>query len=79
MSNWKDIFNLLITLIKKSNLYDSVYKIRIGVLTDSTEIDMELFNDPKFEIIYKGNPSEFERPTLYHMNKIDKLITMQIK
>ena len=65
---WEKSFDMLFNCIKNSSLYESTSKIRLGVLSDNNEfIDNDRFNDPKFEIIYKGNSSEYERPTLLHM------------
>ena len=65
---WEKSFDMLFNCIKNSSLYESTTKIRLGVLSDNDKfIDNDRFNDPKFEIIYKGNSSEYERPTLLHM------------
>ncbi len=72
IGRWKDSFNMIMDTLKKSNLYEYSDCIRLGVLTDSV-VDMELFNDPKFEIVYVGKPPEYERPTLLHMRKSSEI------
>lgn len=72
IGRWKDSFNMIMDTLKKSKLYDYSQCIRLGVLTDSV-VDMELFNDPKFEIIHIGKPPEYERPTLLHMRKSSEI------
>jgi hypothetical protein len=40
----------------------------LGIVNDNAIIiDDNIFKDPKFEIIYVGKSSEYERPTLLHM------------
>ena len=72
IGRWKDTFNMMMDTLKNSKLYDYTTSIRLGVLTD-TVVDMELFNDSKFEIIYTGEPKEYERPTLLHMRKSSEI------
>ena len=65
---WERSFDMLFNCIKNSNLYESTTKIRLGIVSDNNKfIDNDRFKDSKFEIIYKGNSSEYERPTLLHM------------
>jgi hypothetical protein len=66
---WKRSFNMLMSCIKSGGLYDKANLIRIGVLSDNDEYDMELFDDPKFNVVHKGKSEEYERPTLLHMHQ----------
>jgi len=66
--NWKRSFTMLIDTIRKSNLYENINVIRIGVVNDVGKvIDDPLLKDNKFDIIYLGSSSQYERPTLLHM------------
>jgi len=67
IGDWKRSFNMLIDSLKSSKLYENTSRIRIGVLSEGP-VDMGLFSDPKYEIVYKGKPAEYERPTLLHMH-----------
>jgi hypothetical protein len=66
---WKRSFNMLMSCIKSSGLYDKVDLIRIGILSDNDNYNMELFDDSKFNVVYKGKSEEYERPTLLHMHQ----------
>jgi hypothetical protein len=70
---WKRSFEMLLDCIKKSKLYENTQVIRLGIVNDdSVIIEDEILKDPKFEIIYVGNSSEYERPTLLHMRKMSE-------
>ena len=65
---WKRSFEMLLNCIKKSNLYENIKVIRLGIVNDDgILIDDEILKDPIFDIIYVGNSLEYERPTLLHM------------
>jgi len=65
---WKRSFNMLINSIKHSALYDSTSVIRIGVINDkSALINDPILKDSKFQVMYLGKSSQYERPTLLHM------------
>jgi len=67
---WRRSYDMLISKIKESGLYDNLTEIRLGVVSDdSSFIQDERFNDSKVKIIYTGNSDEYERPTLLHMKK----------
>ena len=71
--NWQKSFKMLIDSIKKSNLYYNTSVIRLGIVNDSgILIKDDLLNDDKFDIIYIGKSSEYERPTLLHMHNKSK-------
>lgn len=64
---WKRSFTMLMDCIKKSGLYDKVSVIRLGILSDTDEYDIDMLTDLKFKIVYKGKSAEYERPTLLHL------------
>jgi len=67
---WKRSYDMLISSIKNSGLYDNLTEIRLGVVSeDSNMIPDERFKDPKIKIVYTGNSDEYERPTLLNMKK----------
>jgi hypothetical protein len=67
---WKRSFEMLINCIKKSHLYKRSNVIRLGIVNEhNTLLVDDVLIDPKFEIIYIGESSEYERPTLLHMRK----------
>ena len=67
---WKQSYDMIMTSIKESGLYENIKEIRLGVVSDDSNlIPDERFNDKKIKIIYTGNAKEYERPTLLHMKK----------
>jgi hypothetical protein len=65
---WKRSFNMLINSIRQSNLYDNTSVIRIGIVNDgSSLIKDSILQDSKFQVMYLGKSSQYERPTLLHM------------
>ena len=67
---WKRSLEMLLKCIKKSNLYEKIKVIRLGIVNDDAYIIYdEILKDPIFNIIYIGESSEYERPTLLHMRK----------
>jgi hypothetical protein len=68
--DWYRSLSMIFTKIKETGLYDIVDVIRCGVLNNNlTIINCDILNDPKIQIVYVGYPSEYERPTLLHMQK----------
>lgn len=68
---WRRSFTILINCIKDYGLYDATSCIRIGIVNDEGSlIPDEILQDPKFQIIYIGNSTEYERPTLLHMRNM---------
>lgn len=67
---WQKSFDLIFPKIKSSGLYDATIEINIGIVNDIGHVidDIKL-NDPKFKIIFCKSAEEYERPTLYHMQK----------
>jgi hypothetical protein len=66
--DWKRAFHMIMDKIRESGLYNATSEIRCGVLTpDKSAFDSGEFIDPKLKIVYVGNWSEYERPTLLHM------------
>jgi hypothetical protein len=66
---WEIPFDLIMSKMKESKLYDQVTELRISVLSDDDFQDDTRFNDPKMIIVYKGKSEEYERPTLLHIKK----------
>ena len=66
---WRRSFDLIMDEVRKHELYDNTSEIRIGIVSDSGEVnlDNDVWKDPKFKIVYIGNNTEYERPTLRHM------------
>ena len=65
---WKRSFNMLINSIRQSNLYDNTSVIRIGIVNDgSSLIKDSILQDSKFQVMYLGKSTQYERPTLLHM------------
>jgi len=59
---------MLINSIRQSNLYDNTSVIRIGIVNDgSSLIKDSILQDSKFQVMYLGKSSQYERPTLLHM------------
>lgn len=68
---WQRSFKMLMDCIISSGLYENTVTIRLGILNDERIlIDDDILNDKKFDIIYTGKSSEYERPTLLHMRKM---------
>jgi hypothetical protein len=68
--NWHRSFDLIISKIKSTTLYENINELRVSVLSDSgVFVDDERFHDPKMIIVYKGSSEEYERPTLLHIKK----------
>jgi hypothetical protein len=66
--DWKRSFHMIMDKIRESGLYNAATEIRCGVLSqDKSAFDDEELIDPKLKIVYVGNLSEYERPTLLHM------------
>jgi hypothetical protein len=71
---WKRSFDLGYTSLKESGMYAASKQIRIGVISDDGYVEEDSrLNDPKFQIVYVGRSSEYERPTLLHMRKMSEL------
>jgi hypothetical protein len=68
--NWRKSFDLSMSSLKSSGLYDATLEIRCGVLSDDGCVipDFRL-DDPKIKIVVDGHSSLYERPTLLHMRK----------
>ena len=67
---WKRSFDMLMSKIKESGLYDNTAELRFSVLSDAGVFqDDERFHDPKVTIVHKGCSEEYERPTLMHIKK----------
>jgi hypothetical protein len=71
IGEWERSFRMILDAMKKSKLYDAVKEIRLGILCPncSEYENVGLLNDPKFRVVYVGNPGEYERPTLLHMKQ----------
>ena len=66
--NWQRSFSLLLSSLKNSQLYENTTVIRIGVVNDVGKVSPDpLLQDKKFQVMYLGGSSQYERPTLLHM------------
>ena len=64
INNWKEVFDTLITDIKKSGLYNKIHEIRCNVLTENNN-NLAWFNDSKIKIIgSSSNLNSYETSTL---------------
>lgn len=52
INDWKNIFNEQIYTLKCSGLYEKAKCIYLGILCEINVTNMEIFNDPKFHIMY---------------------------
>jgi len=67
-AGWIRSFNMLITEVRSSGLYDATAIINCGIVSDTESIqDDEILHDPKFNLMHLGNTALYERPTLLHM------------
>ena len=67
---WKRSLQMILNDIKQFGLYDSTHIIRLGIVNNTGILIKDpILNDSKFQIIYVGKSSEYERPTLLHMRK----------
>jgi len=68
--DWRKSFDLCMSSLKSSGLYDATLEIRCGVISDNGCVipDFRL-DDPKIKIVVDGRSSLYERPTLLHMRK----------
>lgn len=65
---WHIPFDMIMSAIKSSGLYDSCIEIRAGIVNDvGYIIPDERFNDPKIKLVAHGPSSLYERVTLSHM------------
>ena len=70
MPGWQKSFDILIKSVIESGLYEATDEIRIGVVSKTGQVEPdERLTDPKFNIVYVGICSEYERATLHHMRK----------
>lgn len=71
---WRRSYDMLMSSIKDSGLYENTKEIRLGVVSDDAKlIPDKRFDDPKLRIIYVGYSKEYERPTLLHMKKSSRV------
>lgn len=52
IENWIEILTEQLNLIKNTGLYDIIEKIHFGILGELSNIQLNIFNDPKYEILY---------------------------
>jgi hypothetical protein len=68
--DWKRSFKLLLDSIINYKLYENTCIIRLGIVNDEDKIiDDEILKDEKFECLYFGKSTQYERPTLLHMRQ----------
>jgi len=74
LPNWEKSFDMIFPKIVDSGLLSASEELRIGVLTpdgqspQSLDKENRLSQYPNMHIVYQGDVSEFERPTLTHMH-----------
>jgi cephalosporin hydroxylase len=62
---WRKSLNLLLEALTESGLYEGSKKIYLCIVSNSIqEIELSFDTLKKCEVLYVGNPEEFERPTL---------------
>jgi hypothetical protein len=61
LNHYKEIFQQIMKKIRDSGLYDSVTKIRIGLVE---EHDTDWYQDPKVEILYRKPLGTYEAETI---------------
>jgi hypothetical protein len=66
INDWINIFNEQIDTLKSSGLYEKSTMIYLGILGEINIIKMEIFNDPKFNIMYID-----QRFNLYEIHTIN--------
>ncbi len=67
---WRKSYDLLMSSIKDSGLYENIKEIRLGVVSENSKlIEDDRFNDTKVRVVCTGKVEEYERPTLLHMKK----------
>ena len=67
---WKKSFTIIFNFIKNYGLYDATTEIRCGITSDSGKlIPYYKFEDPKIKIIFIGDSTLYERPTLINMRE----------
>ena len=65
---WEKSFDMIMSKVKSSGLYDATNEIRICIVNDEIDIiDNIRFHDPKIIIAAKGHATDYERTTLLHM------------
>ena len=65
---WTIPFDMIMSEIRNSGLYDACIEIRLGVGNEvGYVIPDERFNDPKIKIVAQGHSNLYERITLVHM------------
>jgi len=68
--DWKRSLKILLDSIVKYKLYENTSIIRLCIVNNEDKIiDDEILKDEKFECLYFGKSSQYERPTLLHMRK----------
>lgn len=68
IENWLEIITEQLNLIKQVGLYELVEKIHFGILGDISHLTNNIFNDPKYEIMYIDN-----NIYLYELHTINKV------
>lgn len=72
--HWERSFDLLMTSLHFSGLYNRCHEIRIGVVNDTaTLVEDERLKDPKFTIVLIEKSQAYERPTLLHMKHMSDM------
>jgi len=75
---WTIPFDMIMSEIKSSGLYNECKEIRLGIVNDNgVVIDNKRFNDPKIKIISWGYSDNYERVTLHNMIKSSQLEDVQ--
>jgi len=70
IGQWQITFDMIMSAIKESGLYNQVREIRVGVVNnEGNVIPDHRFNDPKIVIIGHGSSRLYERLTLFNMRQ----------
>ena len=68
IGQWQKSFDMIMSSVKSSGLYDASHEIRVGVVNNVVGIiDDKRFHDPKIVLVANGPASDYERTTLLHM------------
>ena len=68
IGKWERSFDMIMSKVRSSGLYDATHEIRVGVVNNVTGIIPNVrFNDPKIVLVANGPASHYERTTLIHM------------
>jgi hypothetical protein len=68
--HWERSFDIILTALKRSGLFDATETIFCCVVNEHNNIEHStLFQQDKFQLKYKGDAAQYERPTLLDMQQ----------